>query len=222
MIGLAKEQIMVGIPTYGKRFTLYSKYLNHPGSLAVSSNGDSTYSEVCDFLNLNKTVQVRCFPSTYHWPCQVNIIDFPLTESGPTRQSGLRLQWLRLDKLRGREQHQSEGTLDKAESLWWGNALQLKCRRFSLSLQRHSISTAPNCARCTYHQLKASCAINSLSFRASLLLSHSHSPLPAIKPQLAVSFCNCFKIQGQQWKWIFVIGADGARRISLHFNCCCC
>lgn len=59
LIGLPKEKIMVGIPTYGKRFTLYSKYLNYPGSLAVSSNGDSTYSEVCDFLNLNNTVKVR-------------------------------------------------------------------------------------------------------------------------------------------------------------------
>lgn len=57
LIGLPKEKIMVGIPTYGKRFTLYSKYLNYPGSLAVSSNGDSTYSEVCDFLNLNNTVK---------------------------------------------------------------------------------------------------------------------------------------------------------------------
>lgn len=57
LLGLAKEQIMVGIPTYGKRFTLYSKYLNYPGAIAVSSNGDCTYSDLCDFLNLNETVQ---------------------------------------------------------------------------------------------------------------------------------------------------------------------
>jgi GH18 family chitinase len=56
--GLPKEKIMVGIAAYGKRYTLYSKYLNYPGAIAVSSHADCTYSDVCDFLNLNATVQV--------------------------------------------------------------------------------------------------------------------------------------------------------------------
>ena len=57
-IGVPKHQIMVGIPAYGKRFTLYSKYLNFPGAIAVSNNPDCTYTDVCDFLNLNDTVKV--------------------------------------------------------------------------------------------------------------------------------------------------------------------
>lgn len=183
---------MVGIPTYGKRFTLYSKYLNYPGSLAVSSKGDNSYSEVCDFLNLNNTVQVKCLPSHLLLTVPNEHYRFPLTESGPARQSGLRLQWLRLDQLRGREQCQGESTLDTTESLWRGNALQLECRRFSLSVsQRHSISTASNCARCTSGQLKALLVQSfTISFgpqHYSNILSHSHCPFPAIKSQLATA-----------------------------------
>lgn len=57
-IGIPKNKIMVGIPTYGKRFTLLSKHLTYPGAAAVSGNPDCSYSDVCDFLNLNETTQV--------------------------------------------------------------------------------------------------------------------------------------------------------------------
>ena len=53
-IGLSKEKIMIGIPAYGKRFTLLSTYMNFPGSIAVSGKEDCSYSFVCDFVRLNE------------------------------------------------------------------------------------------------------------------------------------------------------------------------
>ncbi|KAJ6217830.1 hypothetical protein RDWZM_008987 [Blomia tropicalis] len=55
--GVPKSKIMVGIPTYGKRFTLISKDRNHPGAIATGSNGDCTYTDVCIFLRKPETIQ---------------------------------------------------------------------------------------------------------------------------------------------------------------------
>uniref|UniRef100_A0A834R1J3 Acidic mammalian chitinase n=1 Tax=Sarcoptes scabiei TaxID=52283 RepID=A0A834R1J3_SARSC len=55
-LGVPKRKIMVGIPTYGKKFILLSKRSNEPFSLAIRSTQDCSYSDVCRFLQHPHTI----------------------------------------------------------------------------------------------------------------------------------------------------------------------
>jgi len=54
-LGMSKDKIMVGIPTYGHSFQLASTEHTGPDSAAVAQKGDVTYTEVCQLLANSST-----------------------------------------------------------------------------------------------------------------------------------------------------------------------
>ena len=54
-LGMQKDKIMVGIPTYGRGFQLADANHTGPDSAAVSSNQDFTFSQVCELLSNRST-----------------------------------------------------------------------------------------------------------------------------------------------------------------------
>ncbi|KAH9497847.1 Glyco_18 domain containing protein [Dermatophagoides farinae] len=81
-IGMPKHKIMVGIPTYGKRYILFHEAANFPGAIAIKGEDDMSYSEVCAFLKRNNTIMkydgVANVPYAYN---QREWISFENTES---------------------------------------------------------------------------------------------------------------------------------------------
>ncbi|CAG2102373.1 unnamed protein product [Medioppia subpectinata] len=54
-LGVDKSKIAVGVPTYGRRFRLALPWFTAPGSPALSTSQDMTYSQICEFLRADGT-----------------------------------------------------------------------------------------------------------------------------------------------------------------------
>ncbi|OTF70345.1 chitinase-like protein [Euroglyphus maynei] len=98
-IGMPKHKIMVGIPTYGKRYILFHEKVNFPGAMAVSGEDDMTYSEVCNFLRRNNTVEVSKYDSISHSPYAHNRREWISFEN--EQSASQKARWIRMENFGG-------------------------------------------------------------------------------------------------------------------------
>nr|XP_027197976.1 acidic mammalian chitinase-like isoform X1 [Dermatophagoides pteronyssinus] len=96
-IGMPRHKIMVGIPTYGKRYTLFHSKINYPGAMAISGGNDMIYSEVCEFLKRKNTVEK--YDSIAHSPYAYNEREWISFEN--QQSASQKAKWIRMKNFGG-------------------------------------------------------------------------------------------------------------------------